>query len=36
VKTEYNFFIVHTPHASRRPVVPQVIDWLKSEAAGAT
>ncbi len=35
VKTEYNFFIVHTPHAHRRPVVPQVIEWLKSETAGA-
>ncbi len=35
VKTEYNFFIVHTPHAHRRPVVPQVIEWLKREAMGA-
>src|SRR5690606_33741187 len=34
VRTEYNFFIVHTPHAHRRPAVPQVIEWLKSEAAG--
>ncbi len=35
VKTEYNFFIVHTPHAHRRPIVPQVIEWLKREAMGA-
>jgi hypothetical protein len=33
VKTEYNFFIVHTPHAHRRPVVPRVIDWLQAEAS---
>lgn len=33
VKTEYNFFIVHTPNAPRRPVVPRVIEWLKAEAA---
>jgi LysR family glycine cleavage system transcriptional activator len=32
VKTEYNFFIVHTPNAPRRPVVPRVIEWLKNEA----
>jgi LysR family glycine cleavage system transcriptional activator len=32
VKTEYNFFVVHTPNAPRRPVVPRVIEWLKSEA----
>jgi LysR family glycine cleavage system transcriptional activator len=33
VRTEYNFFIVHTPNAPRRPVVPRVIEWLKAEAA---
>jgi LysR family glycine cleavage system transcriptional activator len=33
VKTEYNFFIVHTPNAPRRPVVPRVIEWIKAEAA---
>ncbi len=32
VKTEYNFFIVHTPNAPRRPVVPRVIEWIKAEA----
>jgi LysR family glycine cleavage system transcriptional activator len=32
VKTEYNFFVVHTPNAPRRPVVPRVIEWLMSEA----
>lgn len=32
VKTEYNFFIVHTPNAPRRSVVPRVIEWLKAEA----
>ncbi len=32
VKTDYNFYIVHTPNASRRPIVPEVIAWLKSEA----
>ena len=35
VKTEYNFFIVHTPNAPRRPVVPRVIEWLKAEAAAS-
>lgn len=34
VKTDYNFFIVHAPNALRRPVVPEVIAWLKAEAAG--
>jgi LysR family glycine cleavage system transcriptional activator len=34
IKTDYNFHIVHTPNAHRRPVVPDVIAWLKSEAAG--
>ena len=33
VRTEYNFFIVHTPNAHRRPVVPRVIEWLKAESA---
>jgi LysR family glycine cleavage system transcriptional activator len=33
VKTEYNFFIVHTPNAPRRPVVPRVVEWIKAEAA---
>jgi LysR family glycine cleavage system transcriptional activator len=33
VKTEYNFFIVHTTNAPRRPVVPRVIEWIKAEAA---
>jgi DNA-binding transcriptional LysR family regulator len=33
VKTEYNFFIVHTPNAPRRPVVPRVIEWIKAEAS---
>jgi LysR family glycine cleavage system transcriptional activator len=33
VKTEYNFFIVHTPNAPRRAVVPRVIEWIKAEAA---
>ncbi|HEX5005626.1 MAG TPA: LysR substrate-binding domain-containing protein [Hyphomonadaceae bacterium] len=32
VRTEYNFFIVHTPNAPRRPVVPRVIEWIKTEA----
>ena len=32
VKTDYNFYIVHTPNASRRPIVPEVIAWLESEA----
>jgi len=35
VKTDYNFYIVHTPNAHRRPIVPDVIAWLKSEASGA-
>jgi LysR family glycine cleavage system transcriptional activator len=35
VKTDYNFYIVHTPNAHRRPMVPDVIAWLKSEASGA-
>lgn len=34
VKTDYNFHIVHTPNAHRRPVVPDVVAWLKAEAAG--
>jgi LysR family transcriptional regulator, glycine cleavage system transcriptional activator len=34
VKTDYNFHIVHTPNAHRRPVVPDVVAWLKSEANG--
>lgn len=34
VKTDYNFHIVHAPNAHRRPLVPEVIAWLKSEAAG--
>jgi LysR family glycine cleavage system transcriptional activator len=32
VKTDYNFHIVHTPNAHRRPTVPDVIAWLKDEA----
>jgi LysR family transcriptional regulator, glycine cleavage system transcriptional activator len=35
VKTDYNFFIVHTPSAHRRPIVPEVVAWLKAEAAAA-
>jgi len=34
VRTDYNFYIVHTPNAHRRPMVPEVIAWLKSEANG--
>jgi LysR family glycine cleavage system transcriptional activator len=33
VRTDYNFHIVHTPNAHRRPTVPDVIAWLKGEAA---
>ena len=35
VKTGYNFFIVHTPHAHRRQIVVDVIAWLKAASAGA-
>ncbi|MDP3739048.1 MAG: LysR substrate-binding domain-containing protein [Hyphomonadaceae bacterium] len=34
VKTGYNFFIVHTPHAHRRQTVVDVIDWLKAASSG--
>jgi LysR family glycine cleavage system transcriptional activator len=35
VRTEYTFHIVHTPNFRRSPVVPDVIKWLKAEAAVA-
>lgn len=33
VKTDYNFHIVHTPGAQKRPIIPDVIAWLKTEAS---
>lgn len=35
VETDYNFHIVHTPHAHRRAIVPEVVAWLKFEATAA-
>jgi LysR family transcriptional regulator, glycine cleavage system transcriptional activator len=33
VRTEYTFHLVHTPNFKRSTVVPEVIAWLKDEAA---
>lgn len=33
VKTNYTFHVTHTPSALRRPVVRDVVEWLKAEAA---
>ena len=35
VKTGYAYHVVHAPNALRRPVVRDVIAWLRDEAAGA-
>jgi hypothetical protein len=35
VKNEYTFHICHTPNFRRSPVVPEVVAWLKSEAAAS-
>ncbi len=36
VKTEYTFYLVHTPNFKRSLVVPEVVEWLKAEAAAIT
>ena len=35
VKTDYSFYLCHTVAAARRPIVQDVIAWLKAEAADA-
>ena len=35
VKTGYAYHVVHAPNALRRPVVRDVIAWLREEAAAA-
>jgi DNA-binding transcriptional LysR family regulator len=35
VESGYTFYIVHPSGAERRPMVADVIAWLKTEAAGA-
>jgi len=36
VKTGYAYHIVHAPNALRRPIVRDVINWLREEAGGAS
>jgi LysR family glycine cleavage system transcriptional activator len=35
VKNEYTFHVCHTPNFKRSPLVPEVVAWLKSEAAAS-